>query len=151
MYIIRIITPIFCNCTQHFILTQQVMSGTVAHSVSYRMKDALAWSAPLDLFRWSTRCLTALMSGISRMESVRETVLSSHKAISVWRYTILPCIYKVYVNLAVSIHHYAVLEEQLLSSAHASVPEVNINVYKISYLRAPRFLLMNNFITQGSV
>ena len=36
-------------------------------------------------------------------------------------------------------------------SAHASVPEVNINVYKISYLRAPRFLLMNKFITQGSV
>ena len=34
-----------------------------------------------------------------------------------------------------------------LISAHASVPEVNINVYKISYLRAPRFLLMNKFIT----
>ena len=30
---------------------------------------------------------------------------------------------------------------------HASVPEVNINGYKISHLRAPRFLLMNKFIT----
>ena len=31
-----------------------------------------------------------------------------------------------------------------LPSGHASVPEVNINVYKISYLRAPRFLLKSS-------
>ena len=31
-------------------------------------------------------------------------------------------------------------------SRHASVPEININVYKFTYVRAPRFLLMNKFI-----
>ena len=32
-------------------------------------------------------------------------------------------------------------------SGHASVTEVNINVYKFTCTRAPRILLMNKFIT----
>ena len=34
-----------------------------------------------------------------------------------------------------------------IGSGHASVTEVNINVYKFTCTRAPRILLMNKFIT----
>ena len=48
-------------CTQHFILTQQVMSGTVAHAISYRMKDALDCKKP------SMECTARFVQMIDKM------------------------------------------------------------------------------------
>ena len=61
LYTCMCILSVILMCTQHFILTQQVMSGTVAHAISYRMRDAPDYKKP------SMECTARFVQMIDKM------------------------------------------------------------------------------------